>query len=70
MIDNRTNRDVWIHGCQHVDAGRVDDAKRCFKDLLSRVVLGSLVGPEAEFYLSHLDYCIIHASYRHLFSTW
>ena len=70
MIDNRTNRDVWVHGCQHVDAGRVDDAKRCLEELRLRVGLGSLGGSEGEFYLSHLDYCIIHASYRHLFSTW
>ena len=35
-----------------------------------REYLGSLGGSEAEFYLSHLDYCIIHASYRHLFSTY
>lgn len=69
MIDNRTNRDVWVHGCQHVEAGRVDDAKRCLEELRLRVGLGSLGGSEAEFYLSHLDYGIIHASYSPLFSA-
>lgn len=52
MIDYRTNRDVWVHGCQHVEAGRLEDADRCLTELCKRAEIGC--DDRLMFYQSHL----------------
>lgn len=55
MIDNRTPRQIWEHGYEHVINGRLDDANRCIKRLQSLHKT-----PETEFYIGHLMCGIIN----------
>lgn len=67
MIDNRTNRDIWVHGCNHIENNRGEDALRCYNDLVKRIKSEENKA-ECEFYLSHLDVGLMCLVGRKLFS--